>query len=1144
MEESWGIKMYRTTLSDEYRSSRGEAAEEQAVLAHEQFVATWRDRLSGYFPARSLPAYRTVVPRAPSRPARSDFPLDRELVLRVRAAASVSDSSAAEWFLTALLALLFRHTEEERLLVAWYEDHENDAPAVLPLGVLTRPDLPFLSLLDDVRAARRFGRKLGAASRALLASLFPDAHDASDGCPIAVGFHVGASVAPASEVSGELVLCVCENGEGLQPQFIYNEVRYHVDFIAVLAQHWVNLLQCVVADPSTPLDDLELASPQERVRVREWSLGPSEPEPPEPYLLPFQQQVERASDKAAVVDQDRSLSFGEVDIRANQFAHCLGDMGVGPEVAVAICMPRSAEMVVCAMAVLKAGGALFFLDPTTPRERVNELLDLVSPAVLITREALGERLANVSCPVVCIEELAHQCAARPVGPPDVSVSRDQTVVLVATSGSTGRPRIVQLPAHYLRLPPMLSANDRFLLKSDSGTTFSAAEVFRALFAGGTLFVAPPGIEYDPSRLAAFIGEHGISCLLITPTQLSALLELDDLTTCQPLRLVECIGEPLPVETLRRFFEKLDARLEFGYGCTEAPGATARVCSPSDDDPALMDVGRPAALMQVFVLDARQRVCPVGVAGEVYLGGELAEGYWNDPDATRERFIPHLFDPSPGVRLFRSGDRARWLPGGRLEVLGRRDGMVKIRGYRVELGEIEARLAAHPAVARCAALLREDRPGTSQLVAYWLPRDGCALTPAALHRHLANSLPAYMVPSAFVRLESLPLTSNGKLDRNRLPAPDTARPEGGTEYTPADTATERVLARIWAEVLGIDRVGVHDDFFELGGDSILAAQMFSRIEEALGRKLPFSALFQGRTVRRLSTVLQGLSTSGSGIELLAIQPRGSRPPLFFLPDLGGDVLYIRSIVRHLHLDQPIFGLDSRHGHELHRSSLSLEQIASRFVDALGKHLPQAPYGLAGHSFGGMLAFEVARQLVAAGHRVPFLAVIDTGPGWTRHLPAAGVAPLAMAFLANLPAWIADDLMCTHPSKLIGRALRRARSLTARLRRLSRSHAAPTRPAADALVDLKRMPQNVRDRIESNAKAFLDYVPEPYAGRVTVIRARCAPLLQPRPADLGWGRWAGGGVKIHTVPGNHMSILDEPRARLLATILQAAFDRSHT
>ena len=873
---------------------------------------------------------------------------------------------------------------------------------------------------------------------------------------------------------------------------------------------------------------MELSAPstKDQAQLLEWSYGDRVAVVPNFPHIRFQNHVEQYPDKAALVFDGGVLTYAQLNRRANQLAHQLIGLGVGRDIAVAVLLGRSPELVTAYLGVLKAGGAVFPLACKAPTAQLQTLLDTVSPKVLITDSPQRTRFNLPGCSILCLDALAGEINAQPDSPPDLVNSPHHLAYLLATSGSTGIPKIVKWTFGFRIASSSESPDDRHLLKSCSGTTFTVGEIMRPLVTGGTLFIAPTGLEHDPYQLAEFIGRHVITRLLMTPSQLREFLDVEDLSICQCLQQVQCSGELVTSSLRRKFLDRMKSQLLISYGCTEVPSATTCICSPCDETDRI-DVGRPAPEKQVFVLDTHRRLSPVGIPGEVYLGGQMSSGYLNDPSGTSERFIAHPFDTHPDSRLFRTGDRGRWLPDGSLEVLGRNDRQVKIRGFRVELGEIESHLEQHQAVAQCVAVMQEVRSDDQRLVAYWVSHTNISATGSELRQYLRYRLAEQSVPSNFVRLTSLPLTPNGKLDRQALPAIDPERPDLDVDFAPPRNPLETQLAAIWAEVLGLDRIGVHDNFFALGGHSLLAVRLFARIEKSFGVRLPLAVLFQHGTIGHLAELLVESRPDSDIATVLTLQPEGNGRPLFMMPMIGGGAMVSRALFECLDGRFPIFGL------QLSLAPQNLDQFrdfrttAGCLVKALRKFQPHGPYALAGFSYGGMMAFEVACQLNEMGEKVDLLAVIDAGPGrrgldpqwndrWTR-MPRIAV---------NMPSWLREELRTFSASKFTERSVRK-------LRQFFRFFASKglAKKELDDVFDLGRIPIQNRELTQALYNGFRDYIPRPYSGKLTLIRAQTGPLLRGRSQDLGWTRFASN-LDIRNVSGNHETIWHPPHVTELA------------
>jgi amino acid adenylation domain-containing protein len=574
----------------------------------------------------------------------------------------------------------------------------------------------------------------------------------------------------------------------------------------------------------------------------------------------FEVQAEKTPDAPAVVFEDQRLTYRELNERSNQLAHCLLESGVGPEVLVGICAERSLEMVIGLLGILKAGGAYVPLDPAYPGERLAFMMEDADVPVLLIQEHLRDKLPGCRARVFCLDD-PNLIKDKQIGNPGGSVTGHNLAYMIYTSGSTGRPKGAMNSHQGIRNRLLwmqeaygLTHYDRVLQKTPFSFDVSVWEFFWPLMFGACLVMARPGGHQDSSYLVDVIRKQQITTIHFVPSMLQLFLGEQYLSECRSLRRVICSGEALPFELQRRFFACLNAELHNLYGPTEASvDVTSWACERKEQG-RIVPIGYPIANIQTYILDKGLEPVPVGIAGELFLGGTgLGRGYLKRPDLTAEKFIPDLYG-GRGSRIYRTGDLARWLPDGSIEYLGRLDHQVKIRGLRIELGEIEAVLMAHPGIREAVVTAREDVPGDKRLVAYVVPAGGAA--PAGeLRAYLKETLPDYMVPSAFAVLEVLPLSPNGKADRKALPAPDGIRPELESGYAAPRTLVEKTLTDIWGQVLRVDRVGIHDNFFNLGGHSLLATQVVSRIREVFQAEVSLRSFFDAPTIAELASIVE-------------------------------------------------------------------------------------------------------------------------------------------------------------------------------------------------------------------------------------------------------------------------------------------------
>ncbi len=688
----------------------------------------------------------------------------------------------------------------------------------------------------------------------------------------------------------DLSLLVAEKGESLEAALGYTSALFDRGTVERCADYFVRLLQAMVAGDAVVADTLPMLSDADRHQVLV-EFNDTAAEFPQDALIHelFEQQAAATPDAVAVVFEDRSLTYSELDARANQLAHELVALGIQPDDRVAICAERSLEMVVGLVGILKAGGAYVPLDPTYPAERLQYMLQDAAPKALLTQQALLQSLpaTDVRTLVLDSDALRMELSARPASSPDAR-SRGLTVrnlaYVIYTSGSTGMPKGV-LNEHqgvvnrlcWAQSEYRLQHDDRVLQKTPFGFDVSVWEFFLPLLAGARLVMARPGGHQDPAYLTEVIAREEITTLHFVPSMLPAFLTQADSRNGKTLRRVLCSGEALPHGAVQDVADRLPhVELHNLYGPTEAAvDVTAWHCRPGQYGQTV-PIGRPIANTQIYILDAHQEPVPVGVEGELYIGGvQVARGYLNRPELTAERFLRDPFSAAPNARMYKTGDLARWLADGNVEYLGRNDFQVKIRGFRIELGEIEAKLIQCAGVREAVVIAREEVAGDKRLVAYVVAEDGVAPQAAELRATLLAQLPEYMVPSAFVQLNALPLTSNGKLDRNALPVPDASALITRQYEAPRDELEES-LADIWRELLRVERVGRHDNFFEIGGHSLLAVQLVSRIRATLDVELPLRTLFASPSLSAQAEAVRNAGASTMGRILRA--DRGQALPL--------------------------------------------------------------------------------------------------------------------------------------------------------------------------------------------------------------------------------------------------------------------------
>jgi len=673
----------------------------------------------------------------------------------------------------------------------------------------------------------------------------------------------------------DLTLSFTETADGqLHCSLEYNTDLFDQITAAGMLEHLQTLLEGILQNPERRISELPLMTDDERRQVLvKWNDTHAE-YPQECLYALFEQQAERGPDLTALVFDGQRLSYRELNERANRLAHYLRREGVGAETLVGVLMKRSVEMVVSLLGVLKAGGAYLPLDPAYPRERLRFMLEDAAVTVLLTQRELVEALPESAARVVCVDTQWPEIAGESAENPENVVTPENLAYVIYTSGSTGQPKGVAI-AHRSAVVLLQWAQEVFSAESLRGVLASTSicfdlsvfELFVPLSCGGKIILAENALH-----LPAIAASEEVTLINTVPSAINELRKVGGIPAS--VRTVNLAGEPLPNRLVQEIYEQETVEQVFNlYGPTEDTTYSTFVLTPRDS-PRPVTIGRPIACTQVYVLDQRMQPVPVGVAGEIFLGGAgLARGYLRRPAITAERFIPNQFSTQAGARLYRTGDLARYLPNGELEFIGRADHQVKLRGFRIELGEVEAVLRSHVDVAEVVAVVREDTPGEQRLVAYLTNKaEANTASAAELRRYLKEKLPDYMVPNSFLILQTLPLTPNGKIDRRALPAPDqTMLPANGNVVAPR-TAVEEKLVAIWCELLGVSSVSIIDNFFDMGGHSLLLTQLASRIRSTFGIELPLRRLFELTTIADLSTSIEKAGEGNGASPATVIEPR--------------------------------------------------------------------------------------------------------------------------------------------------------------------------------------------------------------------------------------------------------------------------------
>jgi len=1123
--------------------------------AMERLVEYWRTQLGGELPVTRLPSDRPRPPIISQRGEIECFTISRELTDSLR---ELSQAHGVTLFMTLLAVfkvLLFRYSGQEDVIVGGGADGRRRPELRGMMGyildtfaVRTHPSsgLPFSTYLGEVkqsvlgglngaevpfdRVVQALGIKRDLSYHPIFQTFFSFL---GPGGNLPAGWDMKPKDVNGGAAKFDIYLEVEELPSHTAACIIYNSDLFDPDTIRRMQGHWITLLEAVCRTPECVLGDLPLltAEEQELMLVR-WN-DQASPVPATHLHGLVEAQVRRTPDKVAVEFEGRSWTYAELDSHAERLATHLRRAGAGPGTLIAVCIDRSEYLIASLLGILKTGAAYLPLDPGTPQARIALCLEDATPAVVLTQRSLVHDLPSGGAAILILEDLIHAApivsavgstAAAPAGP-------DDTAYVIHTSGSTGRPKAVEL-RHIsvvnlllsMQRQPGFTAADTLVAVTTVSFDIAVLELFLPLISGGRVAIASRSVALDPYKLAALIESANCTVMQATPATWRALLAID-WPGHRGLRVL-CGGEAITRDLADKLLA-LDLELWNVYGPTETTiwSTTDRVHRGTGPVP----VGRPIANTTTYILDANEQPVPIGVPGELYIGGlGVAVGYRGQPDLTAQKFVTPAI--TEGARVYRTGDYAVYRAGGIIECQGRADNQVKIRGHRIELEEVELHLNAHPEIATAAARIWADPAGGNRLSAYLVSKNGSAPGASQLREFLRDRLPEYMIPSDYTVLDTMPLTSNGKMDRKALPFPD--QPTSSRTHADAPmTEEEKKLSRIWANVLGVKSVGRDDNFFDLGGHSLLLVILFARINKEFASTLPITTIFDAQT---LSALAKTLKEKGRISSLVPVQTSGTKPPLF----MAHSYLLYRSLSSALGKDQPFYGL-----RELETDgNLSIEARALQYIADMRKVQPHGPYRIAGWCAAGPLAVEISRQLILAGEEVALLELFDSWlPGYADSLEKAERSQSYVKILLGK--------FVRYKAKLNGL------SMTDRLKYLWRVAARTSKEARDQFYinhwsrmnDVSRklnmpLPQFMHNTTLQTFAAMKEFRAESMPVRVTLIRATDSRQLPGGTNTCGWEKVAELGVDVLWAPGDHETMFRGANLQITAKLVNGSLEKA--
>ena len=970
-------------------------------------LAYWKQQLAGAPTTLELPTDHPRPAVLTYRGSIQSFSLSRHLTDELKAFSRHEGCTLYVTLLAAFSILLYRYTSQEDILIGTATAGRNQPELQKLLGIFintlvmradltgnpgirellarlremtidaqTYQDVPFEYVVKELQPERGAGQNPLFQVLLMLEPPIPVLPSGWTLTHMDVNTHTSKF---------DLSLIFEDREEGLLGRFEYSTDLFDDGTVARMVGHWQTLLVAIIQDPTQHISDLPILTENEQQQLLgKWNATQTAYPAEKSVHQLFEEQVQRRPEAIALVFENQTMNYKELNTRANQLAHRLLQLGVGTEKCVGLYMDRSLEMVVGLLGILKAGGAYVPLEPSYPRERLAFMLQDTQAVVLLTQPALLDMLPSQGLEMICLDASWTAIDQEPVENPVSETRAENLAYVMYTSGSTGRPKGVEIRhfsinrlvfgVDYARLDETRT----FLHMAPISFDASTFELWGSLLHGACCVLYPERIP-TPKNIGMLIRKHNVTTLWLTASLFDAIIDdapeellgIDQLLTG---------GEALSVSHIRRALSLLPGtELINGYGPTESTTFTCCYPIPEElsENPRSIPIGRPIGNTQTYILDKYLQPVPIGIPGELHIGGAgLARGYHNRPELTLEKFIPNPFSDQHDDRLYKTGDLVRSLPDGTIEFLGRLDQQVKIRGYRIELSEIEIVLGQHRAVREAIVMVQQDERGEKSLVAYVVLIEERRVKIEDLRHFLKERLPEYMIPTDFILLDALPLTPNGKLDRDALPVPESNWHKAGESYVAAKLMIHLQLVTIWEELLNTRPIGIQDNFFYLGGHSLLAARLVNRIEQTFGKKISLSTLFAGPTIEQLAQALQQEIEASSRAVILTLQTgQASRKPFFYLHgDYMGGAFYCYTLVRGLGKEQPFYVLEPYRFTGL-RVPPTFEVIAASHLEALRTVQPQGPYLLGGFCNGGLIAYEMACQLYAAGQTVDLLVLVD-------------------------------------------------------------------------------------------------------------------------------------------------------------------------
>jgi amino acid adenylation domain-containing protein len=984
----------------------------------------------------------------------------------------------------------------------------------------------------------------------------------------------------------DLGLAMVAGNVNLTGSVEYNSDLFDLSTIDSMLHAFKELINLIVTKPHARISELTALTEAEKELIfNDWSSGSATHfDNTLSIQRMFEKQLDKYGKKTAVICNGQELSYDELNDRANQLAHYLISVGVTGETKVAICLEPSINILVAVLGVLKSGTCYIPVDPLYPQDRIQYMLSDSATSYIISQSETTDSISFPNtCTLVLLDKYTDGINVQPKQPPIIPQNPDKLAYIIYTSGSTGKPKGVMVHHHAvvnflssMAKVPGLDHDDKLLAVTTLSFDIAVLELLLPIITGATVIIATREQATDGNKLTSIIKQKNINVIQATPATWRLLLNSgwQGNTNLRAL----CGGEALQQDLVRNLLPKT-AELWNMYGPTETTIWSTCYKVTATDKPAL--IGKPIDNTQCYVLTDSLQPVPAGMPGELYIGGAgVTKGYLNRDELTAERFIDNPFNRLRHDKLYRTGDRVKYNSEGNLEYIQRIDNQVKVRGFRIELGEIESVIGELDNIAQTCVVVREEKVGDSRIYAYFAPAPGKSVTSTEIRKKIRQKLPDYMIPQFFIEMDQLPQMPNGKIDKKALPLTIATLPHEAEYIAPRDNK-EKILVKIWADVIDIspDQISIHDDFFEIGGTSLIAMQMFNSIEQSTGRRFPISMLYRASTVRQLAALLNDNVDENSYIEagtdqhpakvnsqddvtngslrpsqdadigsstvspailtsIVPIQTDGHKTPLFFMHGEGGNVLMYRSLAKRLGPEQPVYGLESVGLNQSDFIHKSIEEMGSHYADEIMTTQVEGPYLVGGYCMGGSIALEVARNLKQRGKKVSCVILIDSMNNSTvpnerpffsfcyLHLQ---VARFHWQYIWQLDQGKRINYMCETASSTMARARRLI------LRMLKRGGAEQAYMEADMNSQLNTRLDTVW---QANESARRSYVPTKYEGKLVLFK-QYARFGYSR--ELGWEEVAVDGVDIEFLPAYPVTFLNEPYVASLASSMKQYLDR---